>query len=218
MVTKQTLYDLEADSIHIWRIDLNGPIDALAELLSPEELSKADAKLKTNERERSIRARGGMRSILGNYLGVSGDSLVFNQGEKGKPSISQSNSAIEFNLTHCEDLALLAVAKTVPVGIDLERIRTSPSQLRIAQRVFSDQVYKELEQLPSSKLDKAFFHYWTELEACIKCLGNGIFSNECKPNGVTSTHFSPQDGWIACIAAKDRDITSLKLKQFVYMY
>lgn len=218
MVTKQTLYDLEADSIHIWRIDLNGPIDALAELLSPEELRKAEAKLKANGRERSIRARGAMRSILGNYLGVSGDKLVFNQGDKGKPSISQSNSAIEFNLTHCEDLALLAVAKTVPVGIDLERIRSSPSLLKIAQRVFSNQIYKELEQLPSSELDKAFFHHWTELEACIKCAGSGIFSYECKPNGVTSTHFTPQDGWIACLAAKERDITTMELKHFVYMY
>lgn len=216
MVIKQTLNDLKADSIHIWQIDLNGPVADLAQLLSTEELKRSEAKLQTNGPHRSIRARGALRSILGDYLAVPGAELEFIQGEQGKPSIILPDSGIEFNLTHCEDMALLAVAKKTPVGIDLERIRTRPFQLKIAQRMFSEQVFKELAQLSSDQLDTKFFQHWTELEACAKCIGDGIFSYKERSNKISSKHFTPQQGWIACIATERTDVSSMQLKQFVY--
>lgn len=216
MVIKQTLNDLKADCIHIWQIDLNGPVADLAELLSSEELQRAEAKLQINGPYRSIRARGAMRSILGDYLAVPGAELEFIQGEQGKPSIYQPGSGMEFNLTHCENMALLAVTKATPVGIDLERIRTRPLQLKIAQRMFSEQVFKDLSQLPSNKLDTEFFLHWTELEACAKCLGDSIFSYKKRKNKISTKHFTPQEGWIACIATEGADISSMHLKQFIY--
>jgi 4'-phosphopantetheinyl transferase len=216
MVIKQTLNDLTDDCIHIWQIDLDGPVASLAELLSAEELKRAEAKLQTNAPHRSIRARGAIRSILGDYLAVPGAKLEFVQGEQGKPSIFLPNSDIEFNLTHCENIALLAVANKTPVGIDLERIRTRPFQLKIAQRMFSEQVFRELSRLSSDQLDTAFFQHWTELEACAKCIGYGIFSYKERNNKISTKHFTPKQGWISCIATESADVSSMQLKHFVY--
>jgi 4'-phosphopantetheinyl transferase len=216
MVLKQTLNDLKSGYIHIWRIDLDGPVDDLTALLSTEEISRANAKLSTKERDRSIRVRGAVRSILGDYLGVAGGEIEFVAGEKGKPSIYRPDSNIEFNLTHCEEIAFLAVAYSTPVGIDLERIRHRPSQLKIAQRMFSESICRELAQLSSGQLDAAFSKHWTELEARAKCVGSGIFSYQKGMNEITTSHFTPQDGWIACLAVKSTDITSMNLQYFVY--
>ncbi len=216
MVMEQTLNDLTDDCIHIWQIDLDGPVTAMEELLSAEELNKAEAKLKANAPHRAIRARGAMRSILGDYLAVPGAKLEFVQGAQGKPSIFLPNSDIEFNLTHCENMALLAVANKTPVGIDLERIRTRPFQLKIAQRMFSEQVFRELAQLSSDQLDSVFFQHWTELEACAKCIGEGIFSYKERSNKISTKHFTPKQGWISCIATESADVSSIQLKHFVY--
>ncbi len=216
MVTIQTSNDLKADRIHIWRIDLDGAIDGLSDLLSADELKRAEAKKQELERYRFIRGRGAMRTILGDYLGVSGGKLEFVLGENGKPSVGHPESNIEFNLSHCEDMALFAVAEAIQVGIDLERIRQRPLQLKIAKRIFPEPIYLELSKLPSDLLDSAFFHHWTELEARVKCFGDGIFSPEKKHYEISTRHFSPQEGWIACIAASGTDSSSFELKHFRY--
>ncbi len=216
MTIEQTSNDLKTDSIHIWRIDLDRAVGDLAELLSTEEQKRADAKHLAQERDRFILGRGALRSILGSYLNVSGDELIFTQGEKGKPAIGNPGFNIEFNLTHCEGMALLAVAKTVQIGIDLERIRTRPRQLEVAQRMFPEAIHKKLEQLPSEQLNLAFYRHWTELEARAKCEGAGIFSIDDLQNEITTHHFSPQEGWVACVAAKGADISYQELKYFVH--
>jgi 4'-phosphopantetheinyl transferase len=218
MTTRQTLIDLEANCIHIWHIDLDGSTDDLVALLSSDEIRIAKAKVKKIEQDRYIRARGCMRSILSSYLNIAGSELKFNVGDKGKPSIRDNKSNIEFNLTHCEGIALLAVTRTNTVGIDLERIRNKPSLIKIAQRTFTDGVYAELKQIPPEKIAARFFHYWTELEARAKCKGCGIFSKQEELDEITSHHFSPKQDWLACIAISKTDITSIQLKHFVYSY
>jgi 4'-phosphopantetheinyl transferase len=216
MVTKQTLNDLGSDSIHIWRIDLDGPIGNLKDLLSMEEMERAQTKIAAKEQDRFVVARGSMRSILADYLGVAGEEIEFIHGEQGKPSVGYTSSNIEFNLTHCADMALLAVARATPVGIDLERIRTRPMQLKIARRMFSEEIFRELEQLPPEQQDATFFQHWTELEASAKCIGDGIFSYKQGDKSITTKHFTPQDGWIACVAANGKEISSMELKHFRY--
>jgi 4'-phosphopantetheinyl transferase len=216
MVRRQTSNDLEASSVQIWRIDLDESFGDLATLLSTDENRRADDIKLEVERNRFIRARGALRSILGNYLDLPGSELDFVQGVKGKPTIFQAKTDIEFNLTHCEGMALLAVTKSTPVGIDLERIRTRPSQLKIAKRMFSEAVFCELKKLSPDQLDTAFFKQWTELEARAKCVGEGIFSHERIDDEITTRHFTPQDGWIACVATSGVDISEMELKHFLY--
>jgi len=216
MTIEQTSNDQKLDSIHIWCIDMDGPVADLANLLSTVEIERAEAKQRAKERDRFILAHGAMRTILGDYLGLPGGELRFVQGEKGKPRVDHPGLTIEFNLSHCENMALLVVSKTAPVGIDLERIRTRPLQLKVAQRMFPEAICKELEQLPLDQLNEAFFKHWTELEARTKCVGDGIFSAEKTLDKITTHHFSPQDGWIACVAAMGIDLSSQEPKHFVY--
>lgn len=200
--------------LHIWHIDLDQPSDGLPDLLSPDETERADRFTLEQNRNRFVRARGTMRSILGNRLGLSGALLEFGLGKHGKPFISHPESTIEFNLTHCDSMALLAISESSAVGIDLERISSRPSQLKIAKRMFSESVYAELLTLPAERLGSAFTEYWTEFEARSKLHGAGIFSGKGPQDGVVVTHFLPRQGWIACIATGNQGDAFVELKHF----
>ncbi len=219
-IMQLTTHPLLSDGeIHVWHIDLDRPAGELSELLSEDETERANSMLRDQDKSRFIRVRGAMRSLLGEQIGVSGGELEFELGEHGKPFISQPESALQFNLTHCDDLALLAMSERVTVGVDLERISSRPSQLKIAERLFPQSVHDELANLPSSQQDTAFFHHWTEYEACAKCQGVGIFSSGKDKSGIQTIHFSPKPEWIACLACKmsgqDQIIT---LKHFKFMF
>lgn len=198
--------------IHVWRIDLDRPAANLLKLLSPDETERSARLKQALDRNRFIRSHGAMRSILGSYLGMPGDVLRFGAADKGKPYLISPDSRLKFNLSHCEDLALLAVAEDISLGIDLERIRTKPLQLKIAKRMFPESVYSELSSLPAERLDRKFLQYWTEFEAKAKCLGNGIFSNTEEYNHPLITHFTPKPGWIACVAYMQRDRDNMNIR------
>jgi len=216
MVIRLIPKEIETGTAHVWRIWLDKPSGSLAELLSSDENKRVERFKQPSDRNRFVRAHGAMRSILGRYLGKSGDILKIVTGAKGKPSLEGPDSAIEFNLTHCEDMALLAVTEGLAVGIDLERIRERPMQLKIAKRLFLDSIYQRLLSLPSDQIDEAFLRHWTELEACAKCAGDGIFSNENERDDIKPLHFNPEHGWIACIAVKGLDASALELRHFLY--
>jgi 4'-phosphopantetheinyl transferase len=207
---------IQINHIHIWQIDLDGPVHSISSLLSADETARANELKQTQMQARFIRGRGAMRSILGDYLDTPGNELRLIREHNGKPSLAFPESDIEFNLTHCENMALLAVAINIPVGVDLERVRHKSEQLKIAQRMFSDAIYKELRQLPPKQLALEFFRHWTELEARTKCVGDGIFSRENERSDVTTQHFYPEDGWVACVATRGVDIATMELKHFVY--
>ncbi len=194
--------------VHVWRIDLDKPAAGMPELLSPDEIERSGRLKQALDRNRYIRAHGAIRSILGGYLGLNGEALTFGVGDKGKPYLINPETSLRFNLSHCEDMALLAVTKEISVGIDLERIRNKPLQLKIAKRMFPESVYSRLIALPPEDVAKEFLQYWTEFEAKAKCLGSGIFSIGEEQSQLRTTHFFPEPGWIACVATMQQDSDS----------
>ncbi len=117
-----------------------------------------------------------MRRVLARYLGVGAAAIEFTYGVQGKPRIADHlrSSQLEFNLSHCERLALVAVTSQLSVGADVETVRPLPDFLDIAKRYFTKQEYAKLTALPETEAYKAFFRCWTRKEAVIKALGCGL--------------------------------------------
>ncbi len=192
---------LQADSIHIWRIDLGQPADSLTRLLSTDETEKAQRLISQTLRQRYTVARAGMRHILGCYLGIPGDKLQFGYGTEGKPTLQNCGANIQFNLSHCGEMALLALS-TSTIGIDLEKLQQRPNLMHIAQRLFPQTVQQELAWLHGEDLTQEFFHHWTALESCAKCHGVGIFGHSVDRGNCHTRHFTPEPGWVACVATE----------------
>ncbi|MES9857174.1 MAG: 4'-phosphopantetheinyl transferase superfamily protein [Sedimenticola sp.] len=195
----------QTGELHLWLIDLRltDGVKLAERLLSSDEQQRSERMRLPTEQRRFILARGAMRSILSAYIGVPGNQIIFRYGDKGKPAIDHPQSPIKFNLSHSKDIALLAVAEK-SVGIDLEPLSQRKGLRQIAFRVFSPEIVKKLQLLQDEAFTLAFFRHWTELEAKVKALGGGIFSETQQITRVRHRHFQPIDGWIAAVAMEGK--------------
>ncbi len=190
-----------AKQLHLWRIDLTESDEELETVLSEDEQARARRFHSTQDRTRFIKARGAMRLLLGCYLATAPEELVFVYGPRGKPFIASPASVLSFNLIHTGDMALLGVSREAAIGIDLEQVREKPNFHAIARRVFSTAIVQALSQLEGAALAEAFFKHWTEHEARMKAIGNGIFSqhNPSRDAELPALHFIPEEGYLAAV-------------------
>src|SRR5450759_1231276 len=120
---------LNPGEIHVWRVRLNR---GKASPPTAAEAARAARFLTPALRRRYLRAHAAWRAILANFTGAP---LEFALHEKGKPYLA-SAPGIRFNLAHSREMALVAVARDVEVGVDIARIRPLPEYAAIARRYF----------------------------------------------------------------------------------
>lgn len=165
-------YKLDPNRIDIWQFPLIGLPDTASSLLNEAEQARANRFYFPRHQRRFTIARAMLRLILGAYLGESPLSIMFSYNHHGKPKLSSAHG-IEFNLSHSQDLALLAVGQYHPLGIDVEFFSARP-WLGIAKDLFSKTEYSVLSQLPAYIQPAAFFNIWSQKEAFIKACGLGL--------------------------------------------
>lgn len=170
---------LPKNHVDIWKIPVecqNLPIQQCRQLLSLDEAERADRFNFERHRRRFIGTRAALRQILARYLGLAPQALTFCYGPKGKPELSRTieTCGIKFNLSHSNEVACLAVARELAVGIDVERINSDFATEEIAERFFSPGEVRCLQLLPPAERVNAFFACWTRKEAYIKALGEGL--------------------------------------------
>lgn len=155
-----------------WALDVDPARQArLAAWLTEDERKRAAAFATERLRGRWAVARAGLRAVLGREIGVSPDTLAFSYGEFGKPALVNGSEALHFNLSHSEDLAVLALC-VAPVGVDVERIGGPHED--VAQRYFSAAEAAAFLATPEAERAEAFYRCWTAKEAFLKALGTGF--------------------------------------------
>lgn len=119
--------------------------------------------------------RGPLLAMLGAYLDRPAHQVTLVDGEHGRPMLdAPDGDTLSFNWSHSHDQALIAIARGVLPGVDLERLRPHPKALPIARRYFSPDETTALEALPEGHRDRAFLELWTAKEAVLKALGRGL--------------------------------------------
>lgn len=167
------------DEVRIVRLLLDSPSEAdHFAMLSASERERAARFVFEVHRRRFVVARASLRRVLGLCLGRDPASLVFEQTDRGRPSLRlASHPDFDFNLAHCGDLALLAFSNR-RVGVDVERLREMPNALAIARRFFSPREIAALRRLAEDARRDGFFNAWTRKEALIKAVGAGLAALE----------------------------------------
>jgi 4'-phosphopantetheinyl transferase len=147
--------------------------DAGEALLSVDEKARCHSFVGSLNQRRFVAGRAGLRSLLGEHLGLDPRALVFVQDAFGKPTLSGEPST-QFSLSHSEDGALLAVSDTLSVGADIECVRAL-DHLDLANQYFRRNEVAEIESLPHrNEQVQAFYRIWTLKEAVVKALGKGL--------------------------------------------
>lgn len=164
--------------ITVWRIPLatpTAPTEAELATLSDAERERAARFRFDRDRSRWLVSHIATRAILGAELGVAPGEIRYALGPKGKPSLAwPDRSGVEFNLSDSGDLALLAISRSTPVGVDVEFIKPMPDLAAIAESHFAAEERAELLALPEAEQLDAFYRIWTRKEAYIKAVGSGL--------------------------------------------
>lgn len=168
---------LAPGEIHLWRIRLDRPaaaLDADREVLSPDEIRRADRLRFPLHGRRLVAGRAALRRILGRYLDLPPSDVSFEYGPAGKPHLAGGGDDLRFNYSDSGDLAVCAVSRGREVGVDLERMRRDVEFLRLAERWFAPSEIVALRRTPETALPASFYACWTRKEAFVKALGGSI--------------------------------------------
>jgi 4'-phosphopantetheinyl transferase len=166
------MLEFPPDEVHIHRADLavsDEEIEGFAVILSPDEIDRANRYHFERDRRRFIVARGRLRQLLGEYLGIKSEKIVFTYSDRGKPTV---NAPIEFNVSHSGEVALYGFRSSGRIGVDVERIREMNDLEGLTERFFCAGE-NELIRNRSDK-EEIFFQLWTAKEAYLKAIGTGI--------------------------------------------
>lgn len=186
-------YNLSENQIDIWQFSLITPPANALYILNEDENKRAQRFHFERHQRRFTAARAIMRLILSRYSGIDAKALEFNFNKQGKPAI-QHPSQIQFNLSHSGEMALLAVGKTWPMGIDLELFSARP-YLGIAKSLFSAEEITAFEKTSQPLKVISFFHLWAQKEAFIKASGLGLSypTTEFSVSDELAKHYSVLD-------------------------
>jgi 4'-phosphopantetheinyl transferase len=175
----------DACAVEIWTVPL---AIARSGLLSKEETARAARFHSEKDRVYWTNARLALRDILAEYAGESPDSLRFIFNQHGKPAL-ESHTEIEFNLSHAGDYALIAVSRSAPVGVDIERIRPNVDIAALLRRLGETDLPATIPEL---------YQRWTQREARSKAAGGQLFIPP--PPDICAIDVPAPEGYAASVA------------------
>ena len=158
----------------LWLVSLKSlPSPDDIALLSPDECVQAARFVFECDRRRYLAAHVALRKTLALCVGGAPASLRFETGRFGKPSLAH-DAPCAFNLSHCGDVAIIAVAQEGQIGVDVELEREVPDAMALAALNFTASEREQLRALSGRERDTAFLRCWTRKEACLKAIGSGL--------------------------------------------
>jgi 4'-phosphopantetheinyl transferase len=150
-------------------------------LLGPADLDRRSRLHLPADRQRLTAAAAVSRLVLGAAAGRPPDRLEFDRtcprcgAPHGKPQLT-GDSGLQFSVSHSGDSVVVAVARDIAVGVDVEEVGTpDPAELTdTAELVLAPSERRRLARRPESRRAQAFTTYWTRKEAVLKATGQGL--------------------------------------------
>ncbi|TNF35235.1 MAG: 4'-phosphopantetheinyl transferase superfamily protein [Gammaproteobacteria bacterium] len=200
------LDELKDNEAHIWLFHLNTTppgIKRFYPLLSLDEKERSERFVDFMHRKRFIASHGFLRSVLALYMDIPAEELVFRKGNNGKPYLDMNNeqTAIHFNLSHSQHLAMVAVCKQHEIGIDVECMERKHEWQKLIKRFFTEPEQNAIFALPADRQHQAFFEVWTRKEAHMKVTGKGLH--------LSPTQFTVSVPPLAAALIEDRHVDDI---------
>lgn len=121
--------------------------------------------------------RAPLLALLAAYLRADPAILQLRDDEYGKPRLFVLGELCrdpQFNWSHSGTLALVALARNLTPGVDIEQAREGVKVLEIAKRFFAPAEAEALAACDEAERDALFFRLWCAKESVLKALGRGL--------------------------------------------
>ena len=169
---------LGRNQVVVVEVDLDIPerlSRALLPILDEADRARAARFVFPDHRRRYLASHAALRLVLAHYLDEEPRLLKFERGTHGKTRLAGSWAAdYEINLSHSADRALIAVARSREVGIDIEVHRPDLDVYSLAQYVLSPAERHAFAAFSTADRRAAFFRAWTRKESFVKATGEGL--------------------------------------------
>jgi 4'-phosphopantetheinyl transferase len=127
------------------------------------------------DRLRFVVARGSLRRLLGERLGMAPAAVTFATNAWGKPMLPPSAHRLHFNTSHAGDWVVHAAHDAAPVGVDVERVRDDLADVDALRHVFTEPELARLRAVePAAQRARAVAVQWVRKEAYVKAVGEGL--------------------------------------------
>lgn len=195
---------LEMGDVHLWAVPLDLEPEAQAALvrfLADDERARSRRYVSAVVGARFAVGRGVLRALLGAYAQMPPAELVLAAGVRGKPMlVGPGPEWLRFNMAHSHTLALVAVARDVDVGIDVEHRRAVPAAETLAARYLHADDARALAALPPSERSDAFLRRWARAEATLKATGEGLAGPLALDDRFLVHDLAPRADYVGAVA------------------
>lgn len=169
---------------------------ALLDLLDDAERARHGRFRRAADRDRYAVAHALARLVLAEAAGCGPAEVAFvlecphcdgteDREPHGKPRPAGPAAGLELSISHSGDRVAVALARGVPVGVDVEEVSERRDVAGLAEMVLAPAERAALAALPAERSALAFYDYWARKEALLKASGEGIYS------GLTAVSVTP---------------------------
>lgn len=147
----------------------------LGRLLSPDETARAKRFRFDADHDRFVLARGMLRTLLAEQLATRPEAVVLAYTDHGKPVLAPAHASdLHFNVSHSGDRVLVALARGLRVGVDVELVKPGVAHDEIAAQFFTPGETASIRRLPAAEQAGRFYDHWVRKEAASKAWGMGF--------------------------------------------
>ena len=151
-------------------------MDRFEKYLSAHERQRLERLTGPENRQEFIICRGVLHLLLSALSAEEPEHVQINEGGFEKPRLEDDghSHALAFNISHTNGLCLIACAREMEVGVDVEYIKALPELAAMAKKYLAPQEIKKWEELDAARRTEEFYRYWSAKEALLKALGSGL--------------------------------------------
>lgn len=163
------------DDRWVFEIDMDADVWKAPDVpLDGDEWRRANRFLDPTIRDRFIAARRAMRKLLATALGLDCAEIRY-AFDRGKPALAGSlGRRLCFNLSHCGNVALVALHESRAIGIDVELRRALVDVCAMSRFALTAREREWIASQAPGARDVAFLKLWTLKEAALKAIGAGL--------------------------------------------
>ncbi|WP_339866071.1 4'-phosphopantetheinyl transferase family protein [Pseudohongiella nitratireducens] len=145
-------------------------------VLAEAEKAQLDNKRLPKGKHMYAFTRIALRHVLSRYeTHVAPGEWQFSRKSAGKPIIGWPESSLHFNLTHADDLLVIAVCNHAEVGVDVEALDREVDVMALSVRYYQPQEIRALSAMSEESARRhRFLTLWTLKEAAVKATGKGL--------------------------------------------
>lgn len=195
--------------VEVWWAHTSAADDRLLRLLDEEERARNRRFRLQADRDRHLLGRATARLLLAERAGCPPEKVAFalhcrsceekeragaaataegsSREPHGKPLPVGPAEGWELSVSHSGEWVVLALAREVPVGVDVERVSAARDLEGLADYTLGDSENLAWRRLAPGERVSAFFRYWSRKEALLKATGLGL------SGGLRRVMVSPAD-------------------------